>query len=245
MCRSCAEGGRRCPSGSRSHAHAAHNGRRRAARLVTRLRAAGLDARRAADGPTMYWWDRRHSRGLSPSRVGPIRDPRGEPWKPDGGLWAAPALATDPDDPASAPHDGFHTTWTRFLADDEPGDGHLTVLRPAAAAVTLQLGSEQDWAAACRRWPRTVTTSLGDTLRGFSFEAMRRDGVDAVHVPPGPLLAHQGPLYGWDEHSEVWLNPTRVRAGARTRVRWQPKHRDAQLDDDEALDEPFDLSPRR
>lgn len=56
-------------------------------------------------------------------------------------------------------------------------------------------------------------------MNGFSFEAMRADGVDTLVVRTGRLTG-LGLLYGWDTDSALWLNPAKVTAGQRIRVAW-------------------------
>lgn len=69
---------------------------------------------------------------------------------------------------------------------------------------------------AIRRWPLTVTTPWGDTTTGFSFEAMRADGVVVVYVHDGPALGFDSLLNGWDVETALWLTPSKARTGERT-----------------------------
>lgn len=219
MCRSCADGGRRCPGQFAPHGAAAHNARRRAARTVHRLTTAGIDARRAVDSPRLYWWDGGTGAAFSQSKVSRLRDPAGLPWKPAGGVWAAPLTETC----AAPPSAGFHTTWTDYFAIEAMGHrGTLTELTPAAGTVAVHLSSDDDIRTLMGRWPLTVETAWGEEIGGFSYEAMRADGVDLVYVHTGPLLAHASLLNGWDVESAVWLNPGKARPGKRTHTEWLP-----------------------
>jgi hypothetical protein len=217
MCRSCADGGRRCPASARATAR--HNGRRRAFRLIHRLSAAGIGAGLAAEMPTEYWWDAGEKYRLEPARARAIRDPQRDLWKPEGGLWSAPRLGRVPVSPAA---EGFHTTWTDFEACDEAGTGTLTELEPADTAVVVRLTTPADVQCACARWPHAieVDAAIGypRIVTGFSFEAMRTEGVDAVHVDGSALGTPL--LFGWDVESSVWLNPGKAAAGRRIPVAW-------------------------
>lgn len=169
----------------------------------------------------MYWWDRGAGTKVTRSRAARIRDPDSVLWKPDGGLWAAPRLSADAA-PSTEATRGFHTTWTAYQAEFKVGTGRLTELVPSASAVVVCLKTEDDVRAACARWPRTVEVDaeigLPRTIRGFSFEAMLREGVHAVHVS-GEALGDDL-LYGWDVESTVWLDPGKVEAGERASVAW-------------------------
>lgn len=216
MCRSLAEGGRRCPGQHEDCQVAAHNGRRRAVRAVRRLRQAGVAANRATEDPPLYWWST-ETEPPALSRAAAVKDPTSELWKPRGGLWAASVSA---DQHAPKPGEGFHTHWTAWrAAEGYGGRGYLTRLNPSSSAVAVHLRTEDDFAAATRRWPRSIDTPLG-TVAGFSFEKMRRDGVDVVHVHTGPLTGLTGRLNGWDADSAVWLNPHKAQPGGQTSVAW-------------------------
>lgn len=225
MCRSCAAGGRRCPGEQRYTARAAHNGRRRAARTMQKLASSGVRAVRARDAEPQYWWDGGTGAVLTPARSDSIRDPVHPPFMPSGGLWTSPALSSE--DADTSLNEGFHTAWSDFHTELHGTRirGRLTPIKPSYAAVTVQLATEEDFEAACRRWPHTLATGLGQ-IRGCSFEAMRRDGVACVQVQTGPLTDIRGPLYGWDVDSAVWLNPACITPGHSVRVDATPRSDD-------------------
>lgn len=223
MCRSLAEGGRRCPAWHRP----GHNAMRRARRTVERLKSAGIMTSLANESDErFYWWDRGSGAVCARSKIKPLRDPRAVPWKPEGGLWTAPALSGDLQSTAST-HSGFHTSWTDYVAAEElhdpgaPTRGNLTEISPAYDAVVVRISTADDLGAARRRWPLTVASSDGETIAGFSYRAMQRDGVDAVDIAPTPETAARGALlYAFDAATRLWLTPHKHCAGERTPLRW-------------------------
>lgn len=218
MCRSLAEGGRRCPAGQSP----GHNARRRARRTLARLGAAGVPAElAAASRERFFWWDRGEATACAPSRVRPVTDPTSVMWKPAGGLWTAPAL--DDDGPISVPATaGIHTAWTDFVAgngddDDVAGGSHLTEVAAAGDAVVVRIATDEDVAAASRRWPLRVETQV-ETVDGWSYEAMVRDGVHAVDIIPSSRPASL--RYGFDAPTRLWLTPAKVCLRERIALSW-------------------------
>lgn len=219
MCRSCGDGGRRCPGRSAQRAHAAHNGRRRAWRSLQRLEAGGITAGRGPELGPVYWSDGGSGARLARSKLRPVQDPDSVLWKPTGGLWTAPPLP-DAEPPAVAPVTGFHTTWTDWRAREyeDGGTGALTAVHPSASSVVVHVTTAADLEAIRQRWPLRVETAV-ETIDGFSFEAMCRDGVDALRVDPAASSPPIGDLlYGWDVDTVFWLNPAKVTLGRRVSV---------------------------
>ena len=206
MCRSKANGGRRCgapPVQRGPQASPATDVQTPDALIQPGSTLAGIPLRT------------RLTQRYSPRRFKPVRNVEsneGTTEKPYGGIWVSPLVSRDdlPDESPAMSH------WD-YLNDDgssRPGVEHDVAINPGARVVVID--SWADYEAVANRWPRTVLTWQG-AAHGIDYDALKAEA-DAIWLTPRgcqdvrsstnrTATGYQG-IYGWDIPSLVLLNKT-------------------------------------
>lgn len=209
MCRSCADGGRRCPltddSREAGKAAATRYYRRGKARLlIAQLSDHGIRAMDDTSMPPTYHVARSgKDLDLDDGReVGLSTIAR--PDKPTGALWTAPGRIDK---------DGaVKSAWTDYDAQEggskRPAK-EMHVVRTQPGAVVVSIDSPEDAQALMDRYETRDTAGS----RSFDWVAMKRDGIDGVYASPDAVqgnLNHKDQafanFYGWDASSVAWLS---------------------------------------
>lgn len=216
MCRSCAQGGRRCPRSESTRtqeraASARYYQRGLARTKVAQLADAGIPAITDLEMPTTF---HQHKEGEPLDLAAGEREvtnPEGaSPDKPQGALWSAPGRI----DAEGA----TKTAWTDWSARNEYSgtEGRLIEVTAKPGAVIVHVGEGDDALHLMDRYG--TTDSEGNP--SYDWEAMRQDGIDGVYVsdtmanPGPPDRSHpSGNFYGWDAESVTWLSTENTEAG--------------------------------
>lgn len=217
MCRSCSDGGRRCPGSeaSKEQGRAAANRyyqRAKARRKIAELADAGIPALGDDDMPTTF---HQHAPDqpvvVDDSRT--LTNPdRAIPDKPSGALWSSPGRI-DADG-------NTKTAWTDWAAQEDYGKGgQLAEISARPGAVIVTIDSPSDAEALMGKYG----TQDVDGKRSFDWVAMREDGIDGVHVSDavarGQAYVGRGDgtavsnLHGWSAGSVAWLSSDRLEVG--------------------------------
>lgn len=223
MCRSCSEGGRRCPrtEATRSQERAAsarYYQRGKSRQKIAQLADAGIPAVCDVDMPATF---HQHDPDTPVDFDGTaVANPRlSVSDKPEGAFWTAPGR-TDADG-------NTKTAWTDWAAAEDFGNGGaLSEVSPRAGAVVVTVSTPEDAQALMDSYG--TTDAVGE--RAFDWEAMQADGIDGVHVNAGmaanavsasmdktaPYAA--GKLVGWDTASVAWLSTSQLDTGQTRQV---------------------------
>lgn len=218
MCRSCADGGRRCARTATTRkaersASARYYKRGKARRKIADLAAAGIPAITDSDMPTSY--HRHHPE--RPFEFDPERRTLANPAaatsdKPEGAvLWTSPGRVDS---------DGHvKTAWSDWSNTSQFGDftqGQLVAVHAEPGAVIATVHTSEDADRLLARYGHT--NAVGK--RAFDWVAMKNDGIDAVHLSSQAAnAANLGPegaldnFYAWDASSTVWLSPQHLSVG--------------------------------
>lgn len=225
VCRSCAEGGRRCPRDAATRtaerkASSRYYQRGRARKKIAELADAGIPAIGDEDMPTTY---HKYGEGRAPDLGNPHRlynQEGGVSDKPGGALWASPGRVSD---------DGsVKTGWTDWAARELYGgfsesDGGMVEVKPTPGAVVVCVNEPEDWENLVARYPRDSDDP--DTAPELDWTAARADGIDGVYVDRkmatiGSRYETHGPnahpvsrLYGWDVAQVGWLSTEKIEVG--------------------------------
>lgn len=217
MCRTCADGGRRCPSSKTSQqqgraAASRYYQRGKARRKIAELADAGIPAVGDDDMPATF---HQHAPDQPVSLDGnrALTNPhRAAPDKPSGALWTSPGR-TDADGK-------IKTAWTDWAAREDYGKGgQLAEVTAHPGAVVVTIDSPDDAEALMSKYG----TEDVDGKRSFDWAAMREDGIDGVHVSDrmAGSYAYSGAgdgstatsLNGWSAGSVAWLSNERLEVG--------------------------------
>lgn len=225
MCREkYCRGGRRCPGATSDSGKRAAAQRSRGARLRRKLAAADVTVTHGRNTPlTFVAID--GDVDFDPAAIPPVVDRRRAPWKPDGGLWSAPAIDTE--------HDGIATSWTMFHADNGslPAWKRLVPVTVGGGGVVVHVDNAGDIARLREFYPPDPIPSddifaLADAPPPFSFEKMAAAGIGGVHVTRRAVDTLDS-FYGWDVDSTIWLNAGQVVAHpAVDAAQIPPRHHD-------------------
>ena len=216
MCRSCAQGGRRCPRSESTRtqeraASARYYQRGIARRKVAQLADAGISAITDLDMPATF---HQHKEGEPLDLAAGTREvtnpESASPDKPQGALWTAPGRI----DAEGA----TKTAWTDWSAQNgySGTEGRLVEVKARPGAVIVHIGERDD---AQHLMDRYGTTDIyGEPA--FDWEAMRRDGIDGVYFSDSMAntsltdRSHaSGNFYAWDADSVTWLSTENVETG--------------------------------
>lgn len=216
MCRSCAEGGRRCPPTEQSReagkaASTRYYKRSKARLLIAQLSDHGIRAMDDTAMPPTY----HVARSGKPLDL----DDGGEvdvaeyalPDKPTGALWTSPGRVEQGGAVKSA--------WTDYDARESgsarPAES-LHVVRAQPGAVIVSIETPEDAQALMDRYE--TQDQRGE--KAFDWVAMKRDGIDGVYVSPSAVQGNSGHLgtafgnlYGWDASSVAWLSNDNISVG--------------------------------
>lgn len=209
MCRTCAEGGRRCPLTEKSResikaASTRYYKRGKARLLIAQLSDHGIRAMGDGAMPPTY----HAARSGSPLDLDEGREVElseiAVPDKPRGALWTAPGRIDS--------EGAVKSAWTDYDAT-EGGSNRpskaLYVVRPQPGAVIVSIETPEDATALMNHYE--AHDSRGE--RSFDWVAMKRDGIDGVYASPDAVQGNMhhtgqafGNLYGWDASSVAWLS---------------------------------------
>lgn len=214
MCRSCAEGGRRCPTTETTRrngraAAARYYQRGKARRKIAELADAGIPAIGDQDMPATY---HQHPKdqplNLTSASGGATNSTSSSIDKPEGALWSAPGR--------SDAEGNIKTAWTDWAAqEDYATSGALTELKPQPGSVIVTIDSPND----AQNLLNAYNVENPDGTKSFDWEAMRNDGIDAIHVTDNMAAQTSqhigtdhpaGKLHEWDTASTAWLKTDRL-----------------------------------
>lgn len=221
MCRSCAEGGRRCPTTQRTlrngrAAASRYYQRGKARRKIAELADAGIPAVGDQQMPAGYH-QLANDQPLDLSGANrELKNSRSIlPDKPEGAVWTSPGRANS---------DGtINTAWADWSArnDYDNGNGSFAEIQPQPGSVIVLVETPQD----AQNLMDTYGSTSPDGVQSFDWQGMRNDGIDAVHVNEdmasgGAAYAREGEdahaaanFDDWDTSSTVWLSTDRCAVG--------------------------------
>lgn len=197
MCRSCAEGGRRCPRTDRTARRERAASRRyyqrgQARRRIAELGDVGIPAVTDLDLPATFHTPQGDSWELDHDQQ--VENPTTSTEGPQGALWTAPGRQN------TGTRGPQKTAWTDWTHQHDPDTvpGSVTRIEPQPGTVVVCLDTPDDAENLRAQYGR------GD---GFDWDAMRRDGIDGVYVSD-TLARHphdQTGLHGWTTAAVAWL----------------------------------------
>lgn len=208
MCRSCADGGRRCPptpatkTANREAARRYYT-RTKARAIVTELQANGVTAGVDLDVPPTW---RASEFNNADHITGHTIEDESSPMKPLHALWSAHATHIGDDG-------SVRTSWDDFNDRNEyTSVPHRYQIIPKPNTVAVFVRNRADMEALARQFPlpQEKYHSYSARRSGYvSFEAMRAAGVTAV-VYEAVFSRYSDPVEGgwnsWDVDSVAWLD---------------------------------------
>lgn len=207
MCRSCQEGGRRCPVTPMTLANGRNASNRyykrgKARLLVAQLSDHGIPAIDDTAMPVTYHANDGKSLDLSEDREIET-DPSGvdKPWN---ALWTAPGRIE--------PDGGVKTSWSDWSVSQgrDSFDDDLHIVHPQPGAVVVVIDSQEDAEALLERYSFVGRYDE----RRYDWTAMQRDRIDGVYLSKRAEMGSWAPrdktplsrFHGWDVASVAWLS---------------------------------------
>lgn len=218
MCRSCAEGGRRCPETEKSReagkaASTRYYKRGKARLLIAQLSDHGIRAMDDSAIPPTYHVGRAGEPLALDEDREIVHGEYASVDKPSEALWTAPGRV-DSDG-------GVKTAWTDWSAIENGGSGGgdnecIHVVRAQPGAVVVSVEANEDAEALLSKYQ--TQDKYGRPFHDWA--AMKRDGIDGVYLSPkavpetwarGKALRQ---FYGWDASSVAWLSNKNLQSDA-------------------------------